>query len=80
MDHIYTATGRSFDSDYFVVLEDRSLMFFRVLHTDENTVRQVFGNSSETSCIRSGNRIAYGYINLRTIIKEGEAFKVVLSK
>ena len=77
---IVTATGKVFESDYFVVLEERSLMFLRVLNTDEKTVRDIFGNSSETSCIRSGNRIAYGYINLRTIIKEGEAFKVVLSK
>ena len=80
MGTIITATGRMFDSDYFVILESQSLLYLRVLNTDENTVREVFGNSVETSCVRSGNRVAFGYVNLRSIIKEGNAFKVVLSK
>ena len=80
MGYVYTATGRAFVSDYFIVLESKSLLFLRVLNADENTVRAVFGNSTETSCIRSGNRVAFGYINLQSIFKEGNAFKVVLSK
>lgn len=80
MGHVYTATGRTFNSDYFVILESQSLLFLRVLNVDENTVREVFGNSTETSCLRSGDRVAFGYINLQSIFKEGNAFKVVLSR
>lgn len=80
MGTIITATGRMFDSDYFVILESQSLLFLRVLNVDENTVREVFGNSAETSCLRSGDRVAFGYINLQSIFKEGNAFKVVLSR
>lgn len=80
MTKITTATGRTFDSDYFVELKSQSILFLRVLNTDQSIVNNVFQNANETSCLACANRTAFGYINLNSILKEGDAFKVVLSK
>lgn len=80
MDYVQTASARRFDSDYFVVLENQALLFVRILNEKEDTIRSVFENPEETSCLTSKTRVAFGYIYLKSITQEGDAFKVVLSK
>jgi len=80
MDYVQTASARRFDSDYFVILETQALLFIRLLNSTEDAIRAVFENPKETSCITCKNRVAFGYIYLKSILKEGDAFKVVLSK
>lgn len=80
MGSVITATGQSFRCDYFVMMEAQGILYVRVLGVDEETVNEVFSNTNETSCLRNGNRTAFGYINLKMILREGDAFKVVLSR
>ena len=80
MSRIQTASGRQFDSDYFVELKSASLLFLRVLNVDLETVKSVFNNHDETSCLTYYGKPTFGYIYLKSISQEGDAFKVVLSK
>jgi len=80
MGKLITATGKMFESDYFVPMQDPPVLFVRILNQDENTVRTVFSDKSETSCLTCGGRTAFGYTNFQSILKEGDAFKVMLSK
>ena len=80
MAQIITATGKTFESDYFVPMQDPAVLFTRILKQPEEVVRAVFSDRSETACLKYGSRVAFGYINLQSILKEGDAFKVMLSK
>ena len=80
MTKVKTATGKEFDSDYFVALQDPPMMFVRVLNQDERTLQEVFSDPNETSCLSSGDRVAFGYTTLHSIFNEGDAFKVTLLK
>ena len=80
MERLITATGKTFESDYFVPMQDPPILFVRILNQTENTVRTVFSDAAETSCLICGGRTAFGYTNFQSISKEGEAFKVVLKK
>ena len=77
---VITATGRAFECDYFVPMQDPPVLFVRILKQPEDVVRAVFSDKSETSCLKYGSRVAFGYINFQSILKEGDAFKVMLSK
>lgn len=80
MGKIFTATGRSFDTDYFVLMQNTPYLFLRILNVPIDNVRTIFSDPNETSCIRCGNQTAFGYINLSNIFEEGDAVKVVLTK
>lgn len=77
---VITATGKTFQSDYFVPMQDHPVLFVRILNQAEDTVRTVFSDTAETSCLTCDGRVAFGYTNFQSISKEGEAFKVVLKK
>lgn len=78
--NLITATGKTFGSDYFVPMQDPPILFVRILNQTEDTVKAVFSDKAETSCLTCGGRTAFGYTNLQSILKEGEAFKVALKK
>ena len=80
MSTVITATGKAFESDYFVAMQDPSVLFVRILNQSENTLRTVFSDKAETSCLTCDGKVAFGYTNFQSIFKEGEAFKVVLTK
>lgn len=80
MSDLITATGKSFKSDYFTALDDPPVLFARVLEQNINTVQTVFSNPNETSCLSCGSRVAFGYTNLQSILREEDAFKVTLTK
>ena len=75
-----TATGKTFESDYFVPMQDPPVLFVRILNQPEGVVRAVFSDKAETSCLTCASRIAFGYTNFQSIFQEGDAFKVMLSK
>ena len=77
---VITATGKTFQSDYFVPMQEPPVLFVRILNQTENTVRAVFSDKAETSCLICDGRVAFGYTNFQSILKEGDAFKVVLKK
>lgn len=77
---IVTATGKAFESDYFVPMQDPPILFLRILKQPENVVNAVFSDKKETSCLTCANRVAFGYTNLQSIFQEGDALKVTLSK
>lgn len=77
---IKTATGKTFESDYFVPMQDPPVLFLRVLKQPEDVVNAVFNDKNETSFLTCAGRVAFGYTNFQSILKEGEAFKVMLSK
>ena len=77
---LITARGRAYKSDYFVALNDPPMLFVRVIGQKEDTVRAVFSDPNETSCLTYGQRVAFGYTTLHSILKEGDALKVTLMK
>ena len=77
---VITATGKTFQSDYFVPMQEPPVLFVRILNQTENTVRAVFSDKAETSCLICDGRVAFGYTNFQSISQEVEAYKVVLQK
>ena len=77
---VITATGKTFQSDYFVPMQEPPVLFVRILNQTENTVRAVFSDKAETSCLICDGRVTFGYTNFQSILQEGEAYKVVLQK
>lgn len=75
-----TATGKTFESDYFVPMQDPPILFARILNQPEGVVRAVFSDKTETSCLACSGRVAFGYTNFKSILDEGDAFKVTLTK
>lgn len=80
MSDLITATGKVFASDYFVPLQDPPVLFVRILNQPEDVVRTVFSDKAETQCLTCANRVAFGYTNFQSILREGDAFKVTLTK
>lgn len=79
MSEVETATGKRFKSDYLVTIPSPKLLFVRILDSDEETVREVFGNPEETASLKYGETVYEGYTHLNTVFSEGDALKVVLN-
>lgn len=80
MDKMTTATGKSFDCDYFNPFPPVGQLNLRVLNSDITTVAGVFSNPTETVQLYWGEVYAAQYTKLIAIVPEGNAIRIVLGK
>lgn len=80
MELLKTATGKTFDCDYFNPFPPVGQINLRVLNTPLATVATVFSNPQETVQMWCGEQYAAQYTKLIAIVPEGDAIRVVLGK
>lgn len=80
MEQLKTATGKSFDCDYFNPCPPLGQLNLRVLNTPLSTVATVFSSRDETVQLWCGGIYASQYTKLIAIVPEGNAIRVVLGK
>ncbi len=80
MDTIKTATGKTFETDYFNPCPPVGQVNLRVLGASVATVAAVFSNPAETVQLWCGNQYAANYTRLVAIVPESGAIRVVLGK
>lgn len=80
MEKLKTATGRSFNCDYFNPCPPVGQLNLRVLNTPLSAIATVFSSIDETVQLWCGDQYAANYTKLVAIIPEGNAIRVVLGK
>ncbi len=80
MEKLNTATGKTFDCDYFNPFHPAGQINLRVLNTPLATVATVFSNPQETVQMWCGEQYAAQYTKLIAIVPEGDAIRVVLGR
>ena len=80
MEKIKTATGKTFDCDYFVVFDPLKQLDIYIHNVPLMTVASVFSNPMETVQLWFGNQYAAQYTKLVSIAPEGNMFFVQLRK
>lgn len=80
MEKLTTATGKTFDCDYFNPFPATNQCNLRVLNTLLATVATVFSNPAETAQLWCEGVYAAQYTKLVAIIPEMDAVRVVLGK
>lgn len=76
--NVITATGKEFESDYFVEHKPSKSVYFRIMDTDIETAKAVFEDEGETAVIKYGEQRYEGFTTLDFISDEGDAIKVRL--
>lgn len=80
MNKVITATGKEYDSDYFVTLSHPQQAYFRILNTPIDVVAKVFSDPSETTELYCGDYYIKGYTKLVVIIPENTGIRVAVAK
>ncbi len=80
MEKVTTASGKSFDCDYFNPFPPTRQANLRVCNDTIANVASVFSNPAETVQLWCGNQYAANYTRLVAIIPEENAVRVVLEK
>ena len=80
MDKIKTASGKTFETDYFNPCPPVGQVNLRVLGASVATVAAVFSNPAETVQLWCGSQYAANYTRLVAIVPESDAIRVVLGK
>lgn len=80
MEALTTATGKTFNCDYFNPSQATNQCNLRVLGTPLVTVATVFSNPVETAQLWCDGVYAANYTGLVAIVPEGDAIRVVLRK
>lgn len=79
MTTLKTATGKEFDSDYFVQHEPSNSLYFAVNTTFE-TAETVFSNPEETAKLEYVGRVYEGFTTLARIEQKTDSIKMRLIK
>lgn len=80
MEKVTTATGKTFDCDYFNPFPPANQVNIRVLGVSLVEVASVFGNPAETvQLFYEGQYLAH-HTKVFAIVPEGDAIRVVLGK
>lgn len=80
MDKIKTASGKTFETDYFNPCPPTGQVNLRVLGASVATVAAVFSNPSETVQLWCGSQYTANHTRLVAIVPESGAIRVVLGK
>lgn len=80
METLKTATGKTFETDYFNPCPPVQRCSIRILKSNLAEVATVFGNPSETMQLRCGETYAAQYTRLIAIMPDGDAIRVVLGE
>ena len=80
MEKLKTATGKTFDCDYFNPFPPAGQVNIRILNSSFSEVAAVFSNRKETEQMWHGNQYLALYTKLMAIVDDGDAIRVVLGK
>ena len=80
MEKVTTATGKTFDCDYFNPFPPANQVNLRVLGVSLVDAASVFGNPEETVQLFYGSQYLAYHTKVFAIIPEGNAIRVVLGK
>lgn len=80
MDQLKTATGRTFNCDYFNPFPPAGQVNIRILNTSLAEVATVFSNPSETVQLWCGDQYLSHHTKVVAIVPEVDAIRVVLGK
>lgn len=80
MDKLTTATGKTFDCDYFNPFPPANQVNLRVLNSSLVEVASVFGNPKETVQLWCGEQYISNHTKVVAIVPEMDAVRVVLGK
>lgn len=80
MDQLKTATGRTFNCDYFNPFPPAGQVNIRILNASLVEVATVFGNPAETVQLWYGAQYLAHHTKVIAIVPEGDAIRVVLGK
>lgn len=80
MESVITATGKSFDCDYFNPFAPAAQVNIRILNSNLVEVASVFGNPVETVQLFYGKEYLAHHTKVVAIVPESNAIRVVLGK
>ena len=80
MEILKTATGKTFNCDYFNPFPPAGQVNLRILGSSLVEVASVFGNASETIQLWCGNQYLAGHTKVVAIVPEVDAIRVVLGR
>lgn len=80
METLTTATGKTFGCDYFNYLQPAKQLNLRVVGVSESEAKLIFENRTETVQLWCAGQYIANHTNLKAIIPEGNAIRVVLGR
>ena len=80
MEKVTTATGKTYNCDYFNPFPPVGQLNLRVLNAAISDVAAVFSDPKETVQLMFENMYAAQYTKLVAIVPEGDAIRIVLGK
>ena len=80
MEKVTTATGKTFDCDYFNPFAPAAQVNIRILNSNLVEVASVFGNPAETVQLFYEKEYLAHHTKVIHLAPEGEAIRVVLGK
>lgn len=80
MTKLKTATGKEFDTGYFVERTESKALYVRISNERKETVETVFSDPSETQTLFYNGNVFEGYTILGYVIDEGDAIKLRLKR
>lgn len=80
MEKLTTATGKTFECDYFNPFPPANQANIRVLGISLADTARIFGNPSETMQLWYGNQYLSQHTKVVAIVPEGNAIRIVLGK
>ena len=80
MEHLRTATGKEFDSDYLATIPMPELLYTRVIGKSFAEIAAVFSDPRETVQLWHGDNHLINYTKLISIAQEYDAIKICLAK
>lgn len=80
MEKVKTATGKTFDCDYFNPSNQTKQCNIRIIGQPLPTLATVFGDPEETAKMTCADAAASGFTRLIAIVPEDGATRIVLGK
>lgn len=80
MDTIKTSSGKIYECDLLSAIDNPCRLYIRVINSTLPEVATTFSNKEETNELLYGNILLTGYTKLLSMIIEGNAIRVVLTK
>ena len=80
MEKVTTATGKTFDCDYFNPFPPASQVNLRILGVNLVRAASVFGNPAETVQLFYAGQYLAQHTKVIAIVPEGDAIRIVLGK
>ena len=80
MDTIKTSSGKIYESDSLSAIDSPCRLYIRIVNSTLPEVATTFSDKEETKELLYGNMFLIGYTKLLSMVIEGNAIRVVLTK